>query len=260
MKKLLCCPLLFVSMHIHAGNLDSLSRKEQLGLSIINGMAQQFFKGTSGPTATNVISSSSLPAWYYSYYGTAKYQPGYSLHARLYLSSRLDKFVSIETGIGYLFQQFTSYMSYTETDGPNTKNASNTKSEFIGKLSISAHVKFTKEMSKGAFTCSLGPDLYFDIHEGQNLSHVLINGIPQPNQKSHGGPDGKYIGGLGATLKTGYQKTLSQNTTIDIGPIISFCDLAIFKSLLKSESLISSYRPFSYYTGLDIAFNFGLKK
>jgi hypothetical protein len=229
-----------------AGKTDSTFQRHQISFSVTNAMSQQFFDGPHGPTIRLYNND-----WFYTNF---LYLPNYTLHLRLNYSLGISKHIRIETGIGYMLQGITMKGAYSgEVDFESYTGYS-----YTGEFTIPIHAKFAKPIGKGAFTCTVGPDLYLPVI--YFIRKTQINGGQEANISSQifTSSSTLYQSSIGFALKMGYEKRINHKLSVDMGPVVNFSNLLFLSKQINQ--MYASDRPYQYYIGLDVAFNFEVGK
>lgn len=255
MKNLISVLFLFSSLCCIGSKKDSKSHYSQFILSIANGMSQQFFDGPGHkPTTVFVQNNYSLTN---SNYLRTQFTPLYALHLQVINSLGISRLIRIETGIGYIIisnLQQNSFRIYTSS---GTDQGSFNFYSYTGSVTLPVHIKLCKTIPHGYFTCTLGPDFVLPVHGFQRETENYSNATSLPDRSEHERFNTRttsHMSTLGMYLKLGYERRMS-NCIVNIGPALDFFDLAAFHNndLLYSGS---GYRPYQYYAGIDLAFNF----
>jgi hypothetical protein len=132
---------------------------------------------------------------------------------------------------------------------------------YINSITIPLHIKFCKPIGKGSYTCTFGPYALLPVNEFYKTTDVQVFGNAESSQSGHqifGKSSVTGNSGLGFDIKMGYEKQLTKQISVDICPIISFINLPLFTHRIFIKAQIPDV--FQSYIGLDVAFNFGLKK
>ena len=188
----------------------------------------------------------------------------YTVHVQLHYSLGITPFFRLEAGIGYLLSGGTLSHYYITPDGFATNNTSTNTYIYSGAITLPLYLKFTKPMPRGAYTCTFGPDFYLPVHSFYYAPSGAIAGEEAPVSHAHTRFTADQVGQastMGMYLKMGYEKKLpgSSHLMINVGPVIDFNQLVMFHPGDDEESYLG-YHPYQFYTGLDVALTFGLKK
>ena len=261
MKSLLLSFLLFMSLGSYASKTDSLFHRHQVSFSVTNGVSVVPYNygipfGYSNypyfPYNNMTYNPYGIPPNFY-----LSYLPNYILHLKLEYSVGLSKLIRIEAGAGYLIQGLT--IKYY--GNPGIAYYTSTAYCYIGMLAIPLHIKFTKALRKGFFTCTFGPNVTFPFHEFYTTTDVQENGIKQPSQSGHQRFSSiTDNASLGLDLKMGYQKQLNKHLSVNFGPIIYVMQIDWVNYRKMDADQQVPRLPFESYIGLDVAFNFEVGK
>ena len=245
MKNLLLSYLLLIATGCFASRTDSLFQRHQISFALTNAMSQQFFNGPSGPTVTH--KNYQIPG----YLGSVQFLPLNALHLKLDYSIGITRNIRIETGLGYLLEGMTLTGGFEDDQMYGFPVFG---SMYIDKLTFPIHIKLIKPVGKGIFTCTLGPSFTvpIDFFFAPKLPYDENNALYDPWSPSHSS--------LGFDLKMGYEKRIRKNILINVGPIVNFSDLVFFSKRLNQIYTKTQYRPYQYYIGFDVAFNFEVGK
>ena len=260
MKNYLLFAILLIASSGFASKTDSTFQRHQISFTITNAVSHEFLAGRNWEPTINYVHVSQVyqdgPSM-----NSAKYLPNYALHLQINYSIGLSKLIRIETGIGYLLQGASLSCKYIENQNLFILNGAYNEYLYQGSLTVPIHIKFTKPLHNGTFTCTLGPGFTLPVHTFYTLKDYAVNGQSQPDRSSHQAYNSQtiaYFSSIAAYLKMGYEKNLAPNITMDIGPAVNFSNLILLDENLWNTYGASRYRPFQYYIGLDVAFNFGM--
>ena len=246
MRKSITFLLILIATSCLASKTDSLFQRHQISISLTNAMSHLFYKDYD-PTKVNNSSSTSSNLVTF---------PNYGMHLNIKYSVGVSEFIRIETGIGYKLCGVTVNFIF---DNYYYSRESGTIYSYGGDITIPIHVKFIIPLKKGAFTSTLGPMFDIPIHNVSRVTNYMVDHKPLPDHTyntTFTSEQTSWNASMGFDLKMGYEKQLARNISLDICPIVNFSNLLIFYS--KNEQ--SNIRPYRYYIGLDLSFNFGLKK
>ena len=261
MKHILLVTLCLGMLSCQASRTDSLFQRHQVSISLANGMSQTFFSDPgSRPTAIAQYQTVAAYPIGQSYHST--YLPLYAMHLQLHYSLGLTRAVRLETGIGYLFSSYLVKEHDIIEGDFFYENMTYNRYYYTGSITLPLYIKYTKATHHGAFTCTAGPDFALPVHYFWRVTVIVNNNVSQPNESRRIMLKTNATGHnatMGLYLKLGYEKSINHNLSVNVGPVVDFYNLMKFHSQ-DLQAPLSSYTPYSYYLGLDVAINFGFRK
>jgi hypothetical protein len=167
--------------------------------------------------------------------------------------------VRLETGIGYLLAGGLQ-RGYVPPIYFNSGSSHFDKFYYKGCITLPLYVKVIKAMHRGAFTCTIGPDFALpvnDTYKYQNMQNFrTLDPKDHYRYRTYQTTD---AASMGVHLKMAYEKHLTRHLLINVGPVIDFYGAVHFHPGYDSYYNHFNYTPCQFYTGLDVAFSFGLK-
>lgn len=255
---LLCC----VALTTVASGTDSLFQRHQISLSMSNGMSQTFFDDPGHKPTAVINQSFGNISWYGATY-RATYIPLYATHLQLHYSLGLTPALRIETGVGYLLSSYLQREHDVISGELYYEKLNYNNYVFTGSITLPLYVKYTKAMGHGALTCTAGPDFTLPVHTISHNIDRTMNSENPPDINQHSRLSTSTTGQLstmGLYLKLGYEKKIRNNLSVNVGPAIDFYQLVQFHNHDWGQQYASTtYHPYQYYLGLDVAVNFGMK-
>jgi len=261
MKNILLATLSLGMLTCHASGTDSLFQRHQLSISVANGMSQTFFSDP-GSRPTAVAEYQSLITMPGGENIHSSYLPLYAMHLRLRYSLGLTRSVRLETGIGYLLSSYLLKEHDVIEGDFFYGNITYNRYYYTGSITLPLYVKYTKPTHCGAFTLTTGPDFNLPVNNVNHTTDYVINNISRSNQTNHSRYSTStttHTSAMGVYLKLGYEKNINRNLSVNVGPVVDFYDLVKFNPADWLAPL-TTYTPYAYYLGLDVAINFGFKK
>jgi hypothetical protein len=253
MKKILaiCLFAVFHIFSVRAG--DTVSTRHHFHFSLTNAMSGSFAM-INGQGATDFTHTDSWPDfWDSTHY---KLRVGYSVYAQIKYSYDVCRYLSVQTGLGYMLTSHHYDVPIAYIDGWGGRNVvGNTVRRYIGFLSwpIEARVKIpihhdAISVTVGTHYC-VGANMT-TIEFGQ-MGGLGSGGLSKITKSS--GAVGAVTGG--ALFRIGYEKKLNKYHSIDIGAVAHLWDL--YGNFDDSPS--TGARTYKYYVGIDVDFLLGIK-
>ena len=232
---------------------DTVSTRHHFHFSLTNAMSGSFAM-INGHGATDFNYTESWPDfWDSTHY---KLKLGYSVYAQIKYSYDVCRYLSVQTGMGYMLTSHHYDVPISYTDGWGGRNVVGyTFRRYIGFLSWPIEARFKIPIHRDAISVTVGTHYCIGANmttiEYAQMGGLGSGGMSKTTKSS--GSVGAVTGG--ALFRIGYEKKLSKYHSIDIGAVAHFWD--IYGNY--DENLSTGARTYKYYVGIDVDFLFGFK-
>jgi len=222
-------------------------KKNQLSFALTNAMSQEFFVGADHKPTTS-------PKYGLGPDIRLQYLPLYACHLQMRYTIGISRTFGIETGLGYLLNM-TMYDTYEGLSAVKTQHQLNE----VGYITLPLYGKVNMAIGRDKLSFKFGPDFSLPVHSHLESTSYHVSGWnPSDWSSTHRfrtNETGQYAT-MGICAGIAYEKKIRSATTISVGPVIDFFNLAQFHPHDITANGFD-YHSYNYYIGLDVAINFG---
>ncbi len=253
---MLCTSIICFGNSKKAKKTEPIFQRHIISVSVTNGVSDAFYNGMHGPTRFVIVAPD--PSTGYNHVDI--YKPGYAFAGNVKYSFGVSQLLRIETGIGYTLQELIYFQGEKNPNAPYNYGSGFIYTYYKGSFTIPIHAVLKEHLKKGWLSIKLGPNFIMPINDFYSTDNPNIPLRSWHNHYTYNVADMSENASLGFDLKIGYEIQMSRTSTVEIGPLCNFTNLVLFHRDIYNTSMINGRQLFRYYAGLDVAFNFGLKK